>query len=66
MTSRYVSPTTVLLIDPTLWAVATLRKYQKEALGREGDATRFQLLTEVTLECRNEAGNGKLADRTAA
>lgn len=66
LTSRYVSPTTVLLIDPTLWAVATLRKYEKKELGRTGDATRFQLLTEVTLECRNEAGNGKLADRTAA
>lgn len=65
MTSRYVSPTTVLFIDPTLWAVATLRKYQKNELGRIGDATRFQLLTEVTLECKNEAGNGKLADRTA-
>lgn len=62
--SRYVSPTTVLLIDPTLWAVATLRPYQKKDLGRIGDSERFQLLTEVTLECKNEAGNGKLADRT--
>lgn len=66
LTSRYVSPTTVLLIDPTLWAVATLRKYQKKELGVKGDSTQFLLLTEVTLECKNEAGNGKLADRTAA
>jgi hypothetical protein len=62
--SRYVSPTTVLLIDPTLWSVATLRKYQKTELGIKGDSTQYQLLTEVTLECKNEAGNGKLADRT--
>lgn len=64
--SRYISPTSVLFIDPTLWAVATKRKYQKNELGRTGDSTKFQLLTEVTLECKNEAGNGKLADRTAA
>ncbi|MBW6421611.1 DUF5309 domain-containing protein [Rhizobium sp. XQZ8] len=58
---RMVSNNTVIAYDPELWAVATLRPFKTEELAKTGDARKVQLLTEFTLECRNEVGNGKIA-----
>lgn len=57
-----MSTSTVIAYDPDLWAVATLRKYEKQALGKTGDSEKFLLVTETTLEAKNEAGNAKIAD----
>lgn len=62
---RYMSATTVIGFDKSLWNVAVLRGVSKTDLAKTGDADRVQLLTELTLECLNEAGNGKIADVTA-
>ena len=51
-----------MLIDPKFWAVATLRATKAEDLAKTGDATEFQIIGEMTLECRNEKGNGVIAD----
>lgn len=51
-----------LLIDPKFWAVSTLRPMKAEDLAKTGDAQAFQIIGEVTLECRNERGNGVIAD----
>ena len=51
-----------LLIDPKFWAVSTLRPMKAEDLAKTGDALAFQIVGEVTLECRNERGNGVIAD----
>ncbi len=51
-----------LLIDPKYWAVATLRATKAEDLAKTGDSQEFQIVGEVTLECRNEKGNGVIAD----
>ncbi|TQX87142.1 MULTISPECIES: DUF5309 domain-containing protein [unclassified Rhizobium] len=59
---RWMSTTTVLAFDKTLWAVATLRSMKKVDIAKTGDADKKQLVTELTLECMNEAGNGKIAD----
>ena len=63
---RYMSETTVIAFDKSLWNVAVLRGVEKSELAKSGDAEKFQLVTELTLECLNEAGNGKIADVTAA
>ncbi|MDT4831071.1 hypothetical protein FQZ97_645630 [compost metagenome] len=58
---RMVSLDTIIAYDPELWAVASLRPFKTEALAKTGDSRKVQLITELTLESRNEAGNGKIA-----
>ncbi|MBB4230031.1 SU10 major capsid protein [Rhizobium mongolense] len=59
---HFMSSTTVIAFDPSLWAVATLRSLKKTDLAKTGDSDKKMLVTELTLECKNEAGNGKIAD----
>lgn len=59
---HWISTSTVMAFDPSLWAVATLRSMKKVDLAKTGDSDKKMLITELTLECRNEAGNGKIAD----
>lgn len=59
---RWMSSTTVIAYDSNLWNLATLRAMEKKKLGDSGDSTKYQLITEVTLECLAEAGNAKIAD----
>lgn len=58
---RMISQNTIIAYDPELWAVATLRGFKTEELARTGDARKVQLVTELTLEARNEAGNAKIS-----
>lgn len=59
---HFMSATTLIAFDPSLWNVATLRALKKNDLAKTGDSDKKQLVLEVTLECTNEAGNGKIAD----
>lgn len=60
--SRFMTTTTVLAFDEELWKIAVLRGLSKTELAKTGDATKFQLVTEVTLESLNESGSAKIAD----
>ncbi|MQU78040.1 hypothetical protein FB009_11797 [Sinorhizobium medicae] len=62
VTSRDVRSSTVIGYDPELWAQAVFRGLTKKKLPEGGDYEGYQVITEVTLVCRNEAGNGKVAD----
>lgn len=53
-----------LVINSDLWAVAFLRPVKIEDLAKTGDAEKKMIVTEFTLEARNEAGNGITADLT--
>lgn len=57
-----------LVLDTSLWALATLpgRAFKQTELAKTGDTMRTQILTEWTIESRNEAGNGIIADLTTA
>ncbi|MNL54358.1 hypothetical protein D3C87_1776860 [compost metagenome] len=57
-----MSTSTVLLIDEATWNVSYLRKITKKDLPANGDYEAKMLVTELTLEARNERGNGKIAD----
>ncbi len=59
---HFMSQSTVIFFDPSLWNLATLRSLKINDLGRVGDSDEKQMLVEVTLESLNEAGNGKIAD----
>ena len=64
MASRFVRGREIEVIDPTLWRLLWLRQWKKEELAKTGDARKFHIIGEVTLESRNEAGNGIVADLT--
>jgi hypothetical protein len=64
--NRFMSSRSALVLDMSLWAMATLRDFQSNPLAKTGDTDREQILVEYTLECRNEAGNGIVADLTTA
>jgi hypothetical protein len=50
------------LLDPEMAAVAYLRPFQTLELARTGDAETTQLLVEYTLEVKNQAAHGIIAD----
>ncbi|AYD00920.1 DUF5309 family protein [Neorhizobium sp. NCHU2750] len=62
ITSRFMTTSTVIAYDESLWRIATLRGLSKTELAKTGDATKYQLVTEVTLESLNESGSAKIAD----
>tara|TARA_R100000664_G_scaffold11972_1_gene19297 strand:+ start:436 stop:1389 length:954 start_codon:yes stop_codon:yes gene_type:complete len=53
-----------LVVDPEMLAVAYLRPFQTVDLAKTGDSEKKQLLTEWTLEVRNEAAHGIAGDLT--
>jgi hypothetical protein len=50
------------LVDPDMVAVAYLRPFQTIELAKTGDSEKTQLLAELTLEVKNQAALGILAD----
>jgi hypothetical protein len=62
--SRYMRGREIAVVDPSLWRMLWLRKWKKEELAKTGDARKFHIIGEVTLESRNEAGSGIVADLT--
>jgi hypothetical protein len=49
-----------------MWEVATLRPTKNVALAKTGDNTTRQVVTELTLVCKNEAANGGIFDNTTS
>ena len=64
MTSTNSCGETAFIVDPDMAAVAYLRPFQTNELAVTGDNESTQLLAEYTLEVRNEAAHGILADLT--
>lgn len=55
-------PSKVLILgDMEHWNKAWLRPVKRTELAKTGDATKFQMIAELTLESRQEAGHGKIA-----
>lgn len=53
---------TAFVVDPDMAAVAYLRPFQTIELAKTGDSEKTQLLAELTLEVKNEAAHGIVAD----
>jgi hypothetical protein len=60
--SRFSRDQTVQILDMDYWSVAYLRNMTKEKLAKTGDSEKWHLVTELTLESRNEAASAKIAD----
>jgi len=52
----------VFIMQDDMWEVATLRPTKNVALAKTGDNTTRQVVTELTLVCKNEAANGMIVD----
>ncbi|KQO79440.1 DUF5309 family protein [Rhizobium sp. Leaf262] len=61
-TNFIMRTSTVLLLDENTWAVAYLTKYTKKDLPSNGLYESKMIHAELTLEARDETGNGKIAD----
>ena len=60
--NRFMRVRDALVIDPEYAALAYLRPFQTNDLAKTGDSENTQLLAEVTLEVKNEAAHGIVAD----
>ncbi len=59
--NRFQVATSCLVLEMDLWAVSYLRSFVNFPLGKIGDADTRVILSEYTLEARNEAGSGIIA-----
>lgn len=64
--ARENRPRDVLLIQSDMWAVAQLDPTKNTELAKTGDNTKRQIVTELTLEARNEKASGIVADNTTS
>ena len=60
--NRFMRTRDALILDPEYAAVAYLRPFQTNELAKAGDSDKTQLLVECTLEIKNEAAHGIVAD----
>ena len=63
---RFMRTRDALLLDPEYAAVAYLRPFATSDLAKTGDSEKTQLIAEFTLEMRNEAAHGIVADLNPA
>ena len=60
--NRFMRDRDMLILDPEYAAMAFLRPFMTNELAKVGDSDRTQILAEVTLEVKNEAAHGIVAD----
>jgi hypothetical protein len=60
--NRFMRTRDALVLDPEFAAMAYLRPFETNELAKTGDSMKTQILTEVTLEIRNEAAHGGAFD----
>ena len=56
----------VFIMQSDMWAVGVLRPTKNVALAKSGDNTTRQVVTELTLVCKNEKASGIIADNTTS
>ena len=59
---RFMRNRDMLILDPEYAAMAFLRPFMTNELAKSGDSEKTQILAEVTLEVKNEAAHGIVAD----
>ena len=64
--NRFQRDRTALVIEKDKWAVSYLRPFKQEKLAKTGDSEKVHMVVEYTLEARQEASSGKVADLTTS
>jgi hypothetical protein len=60
--NRFMRTRDALVLDPEYASINYLRPFQTNELAKVGDAEKTQILAELTLEVKNEAAHGIVAD----
>lgn len=60
--NRFQRSRSVFILETEKWALATLRPFATEDLAKTGDADKTYIVTEYTLESRNERASGIVRD----
>lgn len=63
---RFISTDQIYVLDLEYWCISQLRGMQDIPLAKTGDSDRAMLITECTLEAKNEAASGKISDQVYA
>lgn len=63
--SRFTTGRDVMVIDPSLWDVLYLQRFNTTDLAKTGHSDRKMLAVEFTLKCKQELGNANIADAQA-
>tara|TARA_R110002050_G_scaffold140656_5_gene265621 strand:- start:2116 stop:3072 length:957 start_codon:yes stop_codon:yes gene_type:complete len=63
--NRFMVQDSALVLQMDMWGMATIAEFQETPLAKTGDSDRVQLLSEYTLESKNEKSSGIIADLTA-
>jgi len=64
--NRFSRDRDAYVLDMEYWGIAFLRDFSMHELAKTGDSEKRQLLVEATLESRNEAASGLVADLTTS
>lgn len=64
--NRFQVQESMLVLEMDMWAMASIADFKENPLAKTGDSDRVQILSEYTLESRNEAASGIVADLTTA
>jgi hypothetical protein len=56
----------VFVMQSDMWAVGVLRGTKNKPLAKTGDSTKRQIVTELTLCCKNEKASGGIFDNTTS
>lgn len=64
--NRFMVQNSVLVLEMDKFCMASLASFQETPLAKNGDSDRVQLLSEYTLESKNEAASGIIADNTVS
>ena len=64
--NRFSRDRDAYVLDMNYWGIAFLRDFSMHELAKTGDTEKRQLLVEATLESRNEAASGMVADLTTS
>ena len=64
--NRFMRARDALILQTDMWAFATLRDFEEVPLAKTGDSDAVMIVTEYTLEARNEASSGGVFDLTTA
>jgi len=62
--NRFQVQDSMLVLQMDMWAMASLTEFKEEPLAKVGDSDKVLLVSEYTLEARNEASSGIVADLT--
>jgi hypothetical protein len=66
MACRNIRSRDCLVLQMDMWAMATVRNMKMTELAKTGDSQRVQILTEYSLEARNEKASGGIFDLTTS